>query len=220
MIEQLTISAAVVLFDSDGVLVDSDASVALAWGRWATRYGLDPEMVGRMVHGRRAEDTVALLIDPALRVIALEDINQFEVEDAATVTAVPGSAELVRGMGGAWAVVTSATRVLAGARLAAAGIVTPPVLVTADDVRAGKPSPEGYLAAAARLDVPVEHTVVVEDAPSGVRAARAAGARAVLGVGIRAMETDADAVVADLTSVRWNGVGLVIPGPALLRGPA
>ncbi|MET3806575.1 sugar-phosphatase [Nakamurella sp. UYEF19] len=216
-IEQLTITAAVVLFDSDGVLVDSDASVASAWKRWALAWGFDPELVFSMVHGRRAADTVALLVDPALRVLALEDINLFEVQDAAAVTAIPGSAELVGGMGGAWAVVTSATRALAGARLGAAGIVAPPVLVTADDVRAGKPSPEGYLAAAARLDVPIEHTVVVEDAPSGVQAARAAGVRAVVGVGRRALETDADVVITDLSLVRWTGVGLVIPRRALLR---
>ena len=217
---QLTITAAVVLFDSDGVLVDSDASVAHAWGRWAVKYGLDPVRVAGMVHGRRAADTVAMLIPPVHRAVALGDINQFEVEDAATVTAIPGALELVRRMGGAWAVVTSATRALAGARLAAAGIVPPPVLVTADDVRAGKPSPEGYLAAAARLSVPAEHAVVVEDAPSGVLAARAAGVRAVIGVGARALETDADAVVSDLTALRWTGVGLVIPRHALLRGPA
>ena len=115
-----------------------------------------------MVHGRRAADTVDLLIDPEDRAAALDDINAFEVQDAATVTPVPGAIELTRSMAGArWAVVTSGNRILARARLSAAGISSPQVVITADDVGNGKPDPEGYLAAASRIEVPVERAVVL-----------------------------------------------------------
>jgi HAD superfamily hydrolase (TIGR01509 family) len=207
-----------VLFDCDGVLVDSDASVAQAWGRWARKYLLDPVAVGEMVHGRRAADTVDLLIGPADRAAALADINAFEVEDAATVTPVPGAVELISGMTGAgWAVVTSGNRILAAARLSAAGISSPEVLITADDVANGKPDPEGYLAAARRIRVPPERTVVFEDADSGVRAARAAGVGYVIGVGVRALETDADVVVRDLSGVSWADAGFRIRPAGILR---
>jgi sugar-phosphatase len=216
--DAVAIPAEGVLFDCDGVLVDSDASVAQAWGRWARKYRLDPVAVGEIVHGRRAADTVDLLIGPEGRAAALADIDDFEVEDAATVTPLPGAIDLIGGMAGArWALVTSGNRILARARLSAAGIVAPEVLITADDVRNGKPDPEGYLAAAHRIGVAAERTVVVEDAPSGVLAARAAGVGAVVGVGARALETDADVVVEDLRAVSWTGAGLRISRAGLLR---
>jgi sugar-phosphatase len=209
-----------VLFDCDGVLVDSDASVASAWTRWAGVYGFEPGMVGEIVHGRRAGDTVALLIDDERRAAALTDINAFEVEDAATVTAIPGAAELTKDIQpGRWAVVTSGNRILAAARLAAAGIPAPAVVVTADDVTDGKPHPEGYRSAAQRLGVGPDRAVVLEDADAGVRAARAAGVAAVIGVGERALESDADVVVRDLTWISWTGDGLLIEPEGVLRGP-
>jgi HAD superfamily hydrolase (TIGR01509 family) len=214
----LTIPADGVLFDCDGVLVDSDASVAQAWGRWARKYDLDPVEVGDMVHGRRAADTVDLLIGAEHRAAALDDINAFEVQDAATVTPVPGAIELTGSMAGArWAVVTSGNRILARARLSAAGIGLPEVMITADDVGNGKPDPEGYLAAADRIKVSAGRTVVFEDAVSGVLAARAAGVGIVVGVGARALETDADVVVTDLQGVSWTGRGLRIPRASILR---
>ena len=81
-----------ILFDADGVLVGSDASVEVSWTRWAWRWGLDPVSINAAVHGRRSADTVALLIDKANRLQALDDIDRYEVEDAASVTAVPGAA--------------------------------------------------------------------------------------------------------------------------------
>ena len=206
-----------VLFDCDGVLVDSDESVVRAWSRWAVSYGLDPAEVVPLVHGRRAADTVALLIAPEVRDAALARINAYEIEDAAHVVPVPGARELVAGLGGApWAVVTSGTRALATARLRAAGIAQPAVFVTADDVAAGKPAPDGYAGAAAALGVPAREPVVLEDADAGVRAARAAGVGAVIGVGLRAVSTGADVVVPDLAALTWDDGALhVRAGSAL-----
>ena len=213
--------ARAVLFDSDGVLVDSDKSVADAWTRWAQRYQLEPRLVAAMVHGRRASDTVDILIEPARRQSALAAINAFEIEDARSVVGIPGARDLVASLpADAWAVVTSATAALARARLAAAGIPLPQVLVTADDVKRGKPAPDGYLAAAAALRVPPVEAIVVEDTASGVQAGRHAGVPLVLGVGVRALASDADVVVADLRDVTWAD-GLVVPRRSVLRaGPS
>jgi sugar-phosphatase len=212
--------AQAVLFDCDGVLVDSDASVRTAWTRWARRYGFDPDTVVDQVHGRRTVDTVRLLV-PDRYDAALADINRIELEDAAGVTAIPGAAALtaqIAALDGPprWAVVTSGTRALATARLAAAGIRAPLVLVSADDVTHGKPAPEGYQLAAGQLGVPASATLVLEDAPSGVEAARSAGVGAIVSVGNRRLEGDISFVVADLQGVRWARVdgadGLLITG--------
>ena len=210
-----------VLFDSDGVLVDSDTSVARAWSRWAQRYQLEPQLVAAIVHGRRASDTVDILIEPAQRQSALALINAFELEDAWSVVAIPGARDLVESLPAhAWAVVTSATATLARARLDAAGIALPRVVITADDVERGKPAPDGYLAAAAALGIPPAEAILVEDTESGVQAGRQAGVPVVLGVGVRALATDAAVVVTDLRDIAW-GDGLVVPRRSVLRaGPS
>jgi len=198
--------AEAVLFDCDGVLVDSDASVVAAWSRWSRDLGLDPDEVVPQVHGRRAADTVEALVAAPERAAARERIDRYELDAAAEVTAVPGAAALTAALpAGRWAVVTSGTRALATARLAAAGVPAPAVVVTADDVQAGKPAPDGYRLAAGRLGVDVARCVVVEDAASGVAAARAAGVAAVVGVGERALATDADVVVRDLREAAAAG---------------
>lgn len=201
-----------VLFDCDGVLVDSDTAVVRSWTRWAHEMNLDPEEVLPTVYGRRSVDTVAQFISPSKRLAALGLIDAMEIEDAATTTEIPGAAELLAAIPpGRWATVTSASRDLAHVRLSAAGLTAPEVLVTADDVRHGKPHPEGYLAAAQRLGVPADQCVVVEDAPAGIRAARAAGVGHVLGVGSRDVgEQQLDALVPDLRSVHWTNAGLEI----------
>jgi mannitol-1-/sugar-/sorbitol-6-phosphatase len=207
-----------VLFDSDGVLVDSENTVARSWSRWAEHYGLDPDEVAPLVHGRRSLDTVRMLIPPQLRSEAVQLIDMYELEDAAEVRAVNGAAALVRSLPKpCWAVVTSGTAALARARLVAAGISLPQVVVTADDVSRGKPDPEGYLAAARGLDVSPQAAVVVEDSATGVDAARRAGVAGVVGVSSRALATDADVVVADLTCVAWTGSGLSVSGAGVLR---
>lgn len=200
-----------VLFDCDGVLVDSDASVTAAWSRWAREQALVVDEVLAVVHGRRSADTVASFVPPQQREAALALIDGYELAAAADVHAMPGAAQLLDAMAaGCWAVVTSGRRELALARLAAAGLPIPGVVITADDVRRGKPDPEGYLAAAGGLGVAAGEAIVVEDSPEGIQAGRAAGVHAILGVGERARSAAPDAVVPHLESVRWTGSGLAV----------
>jgi len=193
------------LFDSDGVLVDSDASVISAWTRWAQRYDLDPAEIVALVHGRRSADTVSMVIPRRHRAEALLLIDSYEIEDAASVRALPGADELLRALpDSAWAVVTSALAPLARARLTAAGLPEPPVLITADLVAEGKPAPEGYLKGSAGLGLPATACVVFEDAASGITAARAAGAAAVIGIGARSVAAGVDTAVRSLSGVRFQ----------------
>lgn len=201
-----------VLFDCDGVLVDSDPVVVRSWTRWAQRLGLDPDVVLATVHGRRAADTVAEFVEPAGREAALGLIDALELEEADDVTVIPGAAALLESIpADRWATVTSGSPVLARARLVAAGLPVPEVLVTSADVTHGKPHPEGYLAAAAHLGVPADQCLVLEDSPAGIRAARAAQVRHVVRVGDRELgDLRADAEVADLRGLRWTGEGLEV----------
>jgi len=206
-----------VLFDCDGVLVDSDASVVRAWSRWARDHDLSPDVVVPLVHGRRTEETVRELIAAEHREAALDHINRLELTDAAAVQALAGAAQLLGAIPqGRWAVVTSGTSPLARARLAACGLPEPSVLVTADDVSRGKPDPEGYELAAALLGLATSVVVVVEDTARGVEAGRRAGASAVIGVSERALDTPADVVVRDLTCLGWAG-GVVVRSDGVLR---
>jgi mannitol-1-/sugar-/sorbitol-6-phosphatase len=205
-----------VLFDNDGVLVDSVASAERGWSTWALEYGLDPAEVLAGVHGRRSADTVAKHLPAPLREGALRRIDELEVADAVSTTAIPGAAELIATLGENWAVVTSATPALLKARLAAAGLPVPRVVVTASDVRHGKPSPEGYLLAAAGLGMAPGDCVVIEDSLTGIRAGRDAGVGHVIGVGPAALATDAQPVVRNLVGLRWSAGVLHIPDLALL----
>ncbi|MFC4585908.1 HAD-IA family hydrolase [Sphaerisporangium corydalis] len=214
----LVIACRAVLFDCDGVLVDSDQSVRRAWRRWAEMYGLPPEEVAVTVHGRRSADTVRLLIAEDRRAEAQEAIDRFEQEDAGSVRGIRGARALLTAMPrDAWAVVTSGVTPLARARLAAASLPGPPVLVAAGDVADGKPAPDGYLKASALLGVAAAETVVLEDSGAGVAAGRAAGAGTVVGVGERALETGADVVIDDLRGLTWTAGRLTLPRERLLR---
>jgi sugar-phosphatase len=170
---------AAVLFDMDGTLVDSDAAVDRAWRAWAAEFGADPDAALAVAHGAPAERTVRLML-PGLTAdgVASAAARQLELQydDLSDVVATRGAHELLASLRLPWAVVTSADPRLAKARLGAAGIEAP-VLVTVEDVRAGKPDPEGYLRAAELLGVAARDCLVVEDAEVGVAAGRAAGAR-------------------------------------------
>ncbi len=209
-----------VLFDCDGVLVDSVAAAEVGWSQWAREYSLAPADVLSGLHGRRSADTVARFLPQALRAAGVARIEEIEIDGAGPIRAIPGAADLLSGLAAdpssRWAVVTSASPALLRARLAAAGLPLPGVLVSGADVSVGKPAPDGYLKAAGALDVPISECVVVEDSVAGIAAGRAAGAGHVLGVGQGALVTDADTVVADLRGVRWAD-RLWVPTPALLR---
>ena len=200
----MPILASAMLFDLDGVLADSTASVTRAWSIWALRVGLDPEELLPKVHGRRAIDTVRAVrpeLDPEAELAYLTDLESVDTYD---VVPVPGARELLQALPiGTWAVVTSGMRSVASARLVAAGSPLPEVIISAESVAHGKPDPEGYLAGAASLGVPAEKCVVVEDAPAGARAARAAGMRLLaLTTTHSAAELEpADLIVPDLSYV-------------------
>ena len=137
---------------------------------------------------------------------ALADIDRLELELAVEARALPGARELVAALpAGRWGLCTSGNRILATARLAASGIEAPPVFITADDVAHGKPDPEGYALAIRRLGADPGASVVVEDAPNGVAAARAARVGTIIGVGERVRGADVDAIVTDLRDVAWDG---------------
>ncbi|HVM58694.1 MAG TPA: HAD-IA family hydrolase [Gaiellaceae bacterium] len=174
------IDAAALLFDCDGVLVDSRVSVERAWRRWAGERGLDEEAVVAIAHGRRTEDTLRELGCADDVAAEVDRIESAEIADASAVSAYPQAAALLPALPpDAWAVVTSGTHGLVTARLGAAGLPLPAVLVTADDVAAGKPDPAGYLEAARRLGRRPGECLVLEDSPAGVAAALAAGMRVV-----------------------------------------
>lgn len=172
---------AAVLFDMDGTLVSSDGAVERAWTTWAAEHGVDAGQAIEMAHGSPSEPTVRRLLphlDEAATMVAVARQLELQYDDLDDVTATPGAHELIAALDKhnvPWAVVTSADERLARARLGAAGI-TPPILVTTDDIAAGKPDPEGYLTAAALVGVPPGRCLVVEDADVGLVAARAAGA--------------------------------------------
>ncbi len=164
-----------VLFDLDGVLVDSAEVVERTWRLWAARHGLDPTEVIHTAHGRRTIETVRLL---APHLAADEEVAALAASESTEtdgVHEVPGARELLASLPpSSWAVVTSGIRPVAELRLRHTGLPTPPVLVTADQVHHGKPHPEGYLTAAARLGVEPARCMVIEDAPPGIEAAHAA----------------------------------------------
>jgi len=169
-----------VLLDMDGTLVDSDAAVDRAWRTWAVEYGVDLGDGPPIAHGMPALSNVLRLrpdLTPEQAAAAAGRQLELQYDDVADVTAAPGAAELLGELdrlGLSWAIVTSADPTLARVRLAAARI-RPALLVTADDVRAGKPDPEGYLLAVRKLGADPRRCLVVEDAEAGVRAGRAAG---------------------------------------------
>ena len=194
-----------VLLDMDGTLVNSDAVVERCWRRWATRHGLDPDQVVRLIHGRQGHATMALLLpDRPMEENRADNARLLaeEVADTDGVFAVPGAADFLASLAGLpHALVTSANAELAATRMAASGLRMPPVQITAECVGASKPDPEGFLKGAAELGVDPADCIVFEDSEVGIAAGRAAGMR-VVGVGPRAAAHAPTVLVPDLTGVR------------------
>jgi mannitol-1-/sugar-/sorbitol-6-phosphatase len=193
-----------VLFDLDGVLVDSTEVVERTWRRWAARHGLDPGAVVHAAHGRRTIETVHLVAPHLAAADEVATLAASESTETDGVYEVPGARELLQSLPRrSWAVVTSGIRAVAELRMRHTMLPTPAVLVTADQVQHGKPHPEGYLTAATRLGVQPARCIVVEDTPPGIEAAHAAGMR-VVGVAStyeRAALAAADAVVSALSQL-------------------
>jgi len=192
------------LFDLDGVLVDSRAVVDRVCRLWAQRHGLDPEQVLRIAHGRRSRDTVRAAAPHLDADREAAWIDAVELADVAGLSAVAGAGALLAALPTAsWAVVTSCGRPLAERRLTAVGLPIPTVVVTSEEVAHGKPAPDGYQLGAKRLGQDPATCVVFEDAPAGIAAGRAAGARV---IGLTTMLAAADLTGADATTPDFTAI--------------
>jgi sugar-phosphatase len=193
-----------VLFDMDGTLIDSTPSVERSWARWADRRGLDRGRI-TVAHGVPARQILASFLPAAEVDGALVEIEAMEVADVEGIVVLPGALDALEALPpGRAAIATSCTQPLAKARIAATGLPSPAVVVTAGDVTVGKPHPGPYLLAAARLGVDPARCLVVEDAPAGLASGRAAGCATLALVTTHAIaDLDADAVVASLADVRF-----------------
>ena len=190
-----------VLFDLDGVLVQSRAATERVWVDWALKNGIDEVALRSAMHGVRSADIIRALRPDLDAVVESEEVERRQAKDVDGLAAIPGAIAAIGALrGDRVAVVTSGTRPLALARLAAVGIEPPAVMVFADDVARGKPDPEGYLTAARRLGTDPAEAVVVEDAPPGIEAARAAGMATVAVTSTHAREElpAADVVIGSL----------------------
>jgi mannitol-1-/sugar-/sorbitol-6-phosphatase len=218
-----TIPCRGVLFDLDGVLVDSTPAVARVWTIWANRHGFDPQETIRKAHGRPSLTTIRELLPNADHAAENAMVERMEIEDLEDVVALPGAAELLQALpADKWTVVTSCTRRLALVRLRAARLPIPQKLVTSTDITHGKPHPEPFLKGAALLGFAPADCIVFEDAPAGVRAGKAAGARV---VALQTTERDpflreagADWIVADCSSVRVDGTNFAPEISLVLSG--
>jgi sugar-phosphatase len=194
-----------VLFDLDGVLVDSARVVVRTWHTWARTKGLDAERFIEIAHGRRPAETVRIIAPDLDAESEGAELERIEVDDTDGILEVEGALELLATLPeGSWTVVTSGSRALASGRMRHVGLPLPERFVTADDVENGKPHPEAYLKGAEILGASPETCVVIEDAPAGLQSAKAAGMR-VVAVATTHREEDlheADVVVGALSDIR------------------
>ncbi|MEP9402606.1 HAD-IA family hydrolase [Sphingomonas sp. VNH70] len=186
------------LFDMDGTLLNSDAVVERVWRRWCARHGIDADALIAVCHGVRSEDTVRRFATPGMDVgVETAWLNAAELADTDGIVAIDGIHAFIGALApGDWAIVTSAPRNLAEVRLRAIGLPVPDVFVTAGDVTAGKPDPQGFRLAAERLGVSPGDCLVFEDSSAGVAAGKAAGA-AVAVVGNRVRPDAGDHAITD-----------------------
>jgi sugar-phosphatase len=201
-----------VLFDLDGVLVDSTPAVARVWTIWAKKHGFVPDDVVRQAHGRPSIATIRELLPHADHEAENREVERGEIEDTEGVIPLPGALELLQALPqDRWAIATSCTRRLAEVRIRAAGLPMPKHMITSNDVRRGKPDPEPYSKGARILGLAPADCVVMEDAPAGIRAGKAAGAR-VLALRTTAPDPEltqsgADWIANDLASLRLDSSG-------------
>jgi sugar-phosphatase len=208
----ITVFCSAILFDLDGVLVDSTGAVERLWRIWAKERGVEVEKVLAIAHGVRAVEVIRAVAPSLDAEEELRGLEKWHVADHDGIEVMPGSIDLVRSIpAGRWGVVTSGSREIATERLSFAGVPLPKVMITADDVVNGKPHPEPYLKGARELGVEPEDCVVIEDAPAGIAAAHAAQMKviALASTYPASKLKDADAVVETLAriGVSANGAG-------------
>jgi mannitol-1-/sugar-/sorbitol-6-phosphatase len=200
-----TFRCSAILFDLDGVLVDSTRSVSRQWRRWARENNISPETLLKIAHGVRTIEVVRRLTPHLNAEAEVRKIEQREADDTDGVVVMPGAKELIQSVpAGRWCVVTSGTRRLATSRLRLAKLPFPRVLVSADDVVKGKPDPEPYLKGAELLGMKPTECLVIEDAPAGIVAAHAGGMRVIALTSTYAASEleEADAVVQNLAQIQ------------------
>jgi sugar-phosphatase len=194
-----------IIFDLDGVLINSTAVVKRHWQQWAAQHHLDPEAIMCVAHGRRTVETIRLVAPHLDAMTEATSLAAGEAYDTEGLLHVDGAAELVDSLpSDAWAVATSGTRDTAITRLRYAGLPLPSVLVTAEGVERGKPAPQAFLRAATELRIAPEDCIVVEDAPAGIAAAHAAGMLVIAVATTHTLEDlqHADRVVAQLAAMQ------------------
>ncbi|MFI5531741.1 HAD-IA family hydrolase [Kitasatospora sp. NPDC051853] len=204
----VTLPARALLLDMDGTLVNSEAAVERCWRRWAAEHGIDGDHAMSVVHGRQGHLSMSILLPERPMEENLADNRRMlaeEIADVEGVVEVPGAAVFLAALGAlggrSHALVTSADDALARARMGAAGLPLPELMVTAESVGASKPDPEGFLKGAAGLGADPADCVVFEDSEAGIRAGQAAGMR-VVGVGPRAAAFGPTVHVETLEQVR------------------
>jgi mannitol-1-/sugar-/sorbitol-6-phosphatase len=194
-----------ILFDLDGVLVDSTPAVERVWRKWAEDHGIDPDFVMQWAHGRRSIETIRRVAPEMDAPKENVEVERREIEDLEGVRVIEGAAEILASIpSGHWTIVTSATRPLAEARMSYVHLPLPPDAITAERVVRGKPDPEPYLKGAELLGFPPADCIVIEDTAAGIRAAKAAGMQAIaLTTTYPAHELrDADVVVRSCADIR------------------
>lgn len=206
------ITCSALLFDLDGVLIDSMRAVNRVWKQWALEHGLNPEKVIQHAHGRPSIDTVREFLPRIDAERENRNVEAREVRDVADIVAFDGARELLSSLpADRWTIATSGTRPLAEARLRAAGLAIPGRMMTASDITKGKPNPEPYEKAAALLGFNTEDCIVIEDVVAGVRAGKAAGARV---IAVRTTASDADLSAAGATWIVNGCESISVAGKA------
>jgi mannitol-1-/sugar-/sorbitol-6-phosphatase len=198
---------AALLFDLDGVLIDSTPAVSRVWRGWAIQHGFDPDEVVSRAHGRPSLTTVREYLPHADHEAENRKVERAEIEDIDGVVPLPGVTDVLASLPeDRWTIVTSCTRALAEVRIRAASLPLPKRMITSTDIVNGKPHPEPYLKAATLLGFPAAECVVVEDAPAGIRSGKSAGAKV---IGLRTTvddsalhEAGADWIVSNCARIR------------------
>ena len=204
------------LFDMDGVLIDSTPAVERVWRQWAINHGFEPVEVVRAAHGRPSITTIREYLPNADHLAENREVERREIEDIEGIVALPGAMELLNAVPRErWAIVTSCTRPLAEVRLRAAGLPWPIALITSSDVKNGKPAPEPYIKAAQVLGFDPGDCIVVEDAPAGVRAGKSAGAKV---IGISTIADDVELRESGADWVVENCAAIALATPPLRNG--